>query len=447
MSEGGPLYPRLPVQNTRDRHGKRFVGAVAAQIVPVLLPLLLGPHALREGRPQLVQLFPRERGQKRRPRGPVALLRPGIKRGAPGGGGGVEAEGLREQRRHALERPRRPLAEALELLVERLRRLPLRRERREEVRRRALRVDAHAARLVVGEDDDQRIVRAGAGEGERLLHRRVKGQHVADGRRCVVAVAGPVDPSPLDHHEEAVRVVEQLDTPLRELRKGGAPRRAVRLVRQRPADRRGRDDPGPRPGRGKLRAGAEHAVPLLAGEVVHVLQVALPPRAPVDAAPREVVEAALDHLDADLVKVGPGGTRGVEGRRSGVVQKDRRDHADLHPPVAGDFRDGGQFFCPRRVHAEDAVVRLESGGQRRPGGGGVRHGGVRRPRGDRPAHGKSAQRERPVSGRDAVQLCGLDLRPPHAVADEEKDVLRPLRASEGRGGEEEQEEQNRADGA
>ncbi len=73
----------------------------------------------------------------------------------------------------------------------------------------------------------------------------------------------------------------------------------------------------------KLRAGAEHAVPLLAGKVVDVLQVALPPRAPVDAAPREVVEAALDHLDADLVEVGPGGTRGVEGRRSGRRSKRR----------------------------------------------------------------------------------------------------------------------------
>ena len=98
----------------------------------------------------------------------------------------------------------------------------------------------HSAGLVVSRDDDECVVGMLLLERERDLHGLVEREHVAQVRRGVVAVPGPVDASALRHHEEALLVVEHLyalrdhlgERRLRAVRVDGVVERPVRELRE-----------------------------------------------------------------------------------------------------------------------------------------------------------------------------------------------------------------------
>ena len=68
----------------------------------------------------------------------------------------------------------------------------------------------HAARLVVSGDEDQRI-RILLLERKGDLDGLVEGEHVAQIRRGIIGMTGPVNASAFDHQEESLLVVEDLD--------------------------------------------------------------------------------------------------------------------------------------------------------------------------------------------------------------------------------------------
>jgi hypothetical protein len=71
--------------------------------------------------------------------------------------------------------------------------------------------DGHTAGLVVGGDDDERLVGMLFVELDGLRNGVVEGDGVVNRGSRVVGVAGSVDLAGLDHQEEAIGVVEQLD--------------------------------------------------------------------------------------------------------------------------------------------------------------------------------------------------------------------------------------------
>ena len=133
-----------------------------------------------------------------------------------------------------------------------------------------------------------------------------------------------------------------------------------------------------------LRAGlGGHQVGLVGGyqesglrreivDVALVLFVADVILLPAEAAAREILEAAVDQVKANLVVPPTVLVVGVEhsGRRVGDVAV--RDYPHLASEAVRHLGDGLDWVAVL-VHAHGAVVRLRAAGDRRPCGGRVRH--------------------------------------------------------------------------
>ena len=305
---------------------------------------------------------------------------------------------------------------------------------------------------MVAGHQDQRLVGVLVVEGDGFLDRVGQRLGVAQGGTGVVGVAGPVDLAALDHHEEAGVVVEQLNA-LRDIvgQRPGA-FLAVQLigdgvaVGQLLADDHGLAGLG---GQGLgLRLGAHHGVARVGGQGVQVVLVLLGAGGLQQRAAGEVVKAAVDHFQADLVVAVAADLVAVEGGGGGMVQVDAGDHADLVAQLILQlFGDGLVGDGAGLVHVDGAAVGLVAGGD--GGGGGSR---VRAEAGAVVGLGAAGHREIHKAQRVLVLEDGavaahagavlqggqvvvgaLDLGVAHTVANEQENVLGRAGGRFGRG--------------
>ena len=271
--------------------------------------------------------------------------------------------------------------------------------------------DGHAARLMVGGDEDQRLVGVGVVEINCGLNGVAHFQHIVDGSSGIVGVACPVDLAGFGHQEEALLVFQQLDALLDV---GGQQRLACTGGQSGSAGLCGHD---------VVTGLCGNFVVVGAGPVaVHFLELAA----------RKVFKARVCQLDADLIVVLAAVLVGIERRRGGMVDVDGGDHTDLIILLLV------ELFCDRlirhiagpRAHVDDTALSLVAG----------RNGSCGRSRiraerravvGRYAAHfgeGGKAQvtfhNSTVVLSRSFIEAGRLDLRRAHAVADEQENVLR-----------------------
>ena len=214
------------------------------------------------------------------------------------------------------------------------------------------------------------------GEGDRGAHGVIKGERVVNRGGRVVRVAGPVDLSALDHHEETLRPVGQkLDALLRVIGEREVICGAVHLVRHRHRIlQRGvhRDDlsaAGLERGEIGLRvhvlvAGSLHEL----DDIGLVLFLALRLK---KSAATKILETARRDLAGDIIVVAARGRLRVENRGRCVIERDGRDDADLHSLLVRVLGDRLELLRLRRVHVNDAVQGLVAARDRGAGRGGV----------------------------------------------------------------------------
>ena len=200
------------------------------------------------------------------------------------------------------------------------------------------RIDGHPARLVVAEDDDERLARMLPVKVIRDAHGVVERDRLPDSRRRVVRVAGEVDLSPFDHQEEALRIVEKFDSLGRESGKRYAVIRAVDVEGRRAQD--GEDAAGRGVQPVEFLPRRSHAIPGVADRAERVGAVLFRSRRPPESASGEVIDAASGDLERDVVVGAPRDGMRVEGRGRRVVERDGGHDADLHPGGPRELRDG-----------------------------------------------------------------------------------------------------------
>ena len=323
--------------------------------------------------------------------------------------------------------------------------------RKERVVLRSREADRHAAGLVVREDDDKGFVLMLFVEIERDADRVVERDRVPYRGDRIVRVARPVDFAALDHHEEAVRVIDQLDPLRRELGERDLAVLAVDFVGKRlvPVEH-GIDRENLSGGHVQLQefvARARDRVSGLRDGLEGVRLVALVAFGLLEAAAREVVEAAFRELQRDSVVDAPSCRVRIERRWRRVVDRHGGDDPDLPARRLRELRDDRELSLALRVHRDDAGLRLLAARERRRRGRGVRNQGVGRIGRAHPLRGKLVHREPDDAGLRGVlfgreeDFGGVALRERHAVPDHEKDILRLRRRK--RCGRKRQQGQNR----
>ncbi len=423
---------RLGVEDVAKRHGEGQVGAV--ELVVVLSHRPLRTRADLQGAGEgLLQVLKLGGGEHQR-----AVLAGGVAVGGVGVGLSHEAEALLHVGQGVGEGHLGALGGVVghHVGVELGVRHGLMREvGKEGVVVGGLVADGQAARLVVGGDENQGLVGVLVVEIDGGLHGGVQGEHVVDGGRGVVGVAGPVNLTSLGHHEEGLLVAQALDALLHVVHKAPLALGGVELVVHRAAvgDGLGDDEHVARGGVEGLGVGLRggHGVARSGGKLVEVGLVLVLVCGRQPRAAGEVLKARLAHLSADGVVVLAAVLVGVEGGGGSVVHVDRGEHAHLVAllgvQLLGDGLEG--LALGLGVHVDDAGVGLVARGDGGGGGGGVgaeRRGVV----GGHAARVGEAHEGERAGHHGAVVLSGaleeagdLHLLVAHAVADEQEDVL------------------------
>ena len=455
MRVGRPADPGLSVEDVGQADRERLVLAVEQIRLLVARTLLRALHGLGERGPEFLHLarfdgeFEFLRGRR------IAALGLRLKLDDTLVGKEAEAEEFRDFCGDVVERRRLRRMRLLvlgEIRVERDVGAFLGLQFGEEgVVLRAREADRHAAGLVVREDDDKGFVRVFFAEVERDANRVVERNRVPYRGDRVVRVARPVDLAALNHHEEAVRIIQKLDPLRRELGERDFPVLAVDLVGKRLVPVKhgidGHDLPRCRVQLQEVVARACDRVSGLRDGLEGVRLVALVAFGLLEAAAREEIEAALRELERDSVVDAPSGRVRVERRGRRVVDRHGRDDADLPARRLRELRDDRELSLALRVHRDDAGLRLLAARERRRRGRGVRDQGVRRIGRAHPLRGKLVHREPDDAGLRGVlfgreeDFGGVALRERHAVPDHEKDILRLRRRK--RCGRKRQQGQNR----
>ena len=304
--------------------------------------------------------------------------------------------------------------------------------------------DGHAARLMVGGDDDQRLFRMLGGEVDGHLHGVGEGDGVHDAGLGVVGVAAPVDLAALSHEEEAFFVVVQRgDASLDHVGQGHAlfafsgATDAVDLVQHRGILGDGGVD-GQRAAalaaqRGVFISGIHHGEAVFLGQREQVvLRAVLAVRLEERAAAQEVQRRAGHALQGDVVVLVAALGFGVVGRGSGVVKRHAGDDADLLAGFLGILGDEFEGLGQVNVVVQDAGKGLVAGRHGSGGGSGIRAEGGSVVGSHQADVLKAGEGERRGNGqlgigilqRAQVVLGGGHLGVAHAVADEHEHVLR-----------------------
>jgi len=295
--------------------------------------------------------------------------------------------------------------------------------------------ECHAARLVVGCDDDEGLVGMllveSIGEVQGFVH--VDG--LADGGGSVASVAGVVNLAALDHHEETVAVAELGDGGLNDLGEGEVAVGTVDGIRNGLAFEGSVG--GVLGGHENHLVGTEEPLGLVvtardgvAVGFAEVIEVGCGGIVLVDgfveARAAEEIEAGGCQLGADIVVVIALGGMCVVGGRGGMV--DSHGGHDANSPAlaleaCSDTLHGLAIGCD----ANHAVVGLLARGKACAGGCGVSDAVGGRESGDLSGVGERGHQQLVTPDSPAqfgeVHLGGKDLVGTHAVADKEEYIL------------------------
>ena len=290
--------------------------------------------------------------------------------------------------------------------------------------------ERQGAGLMVAGDDDKRFLRMLLGEFVGDFDGVVEGERLEDDGRRVVGVAVDVDGAAFAHHEEALRVVEQLNALLDEIRQ----EEAVMVVDVVGHVAGAFDAAGDDfvvgvvfAGKGaEVFARLDDFVAGLRGEFVDVALVGgglLVVRLG-DGAAGEIVIAGIDQIEADFIVFVAAGAMAVEGGGRGVVDGHGRDDTDLLAGLLRFVGAGIDLAGVVRGHADTAVVGLFTAGDGGSGRGGIRDERVGGTGSGRGVDGEMVDEQRFAFGLLQEGLRHGALRGGHTVADEQEHILR-----------------------